>query len=277
MLRSVHSSFSRELQLLSKFFIDEEYDQSIGIIPVADPISNSTLQRALRAQVIMNIASQYPEFHNIKEVLIYQYESQGLGNDDIRRILKPEFEEERPIERDPVSENIAIMQNEPVSVYVGQDHDAHNIIHYDLLARNKNLPEDLVAAVQAHIWEHEIEKYKLSIEQMLGEPLLAEQLDSVEMQNHIALVVASKISERIDQEDAELPPAPLDPNAVWLSEIEQKAEEVKSKERMAEKKNEIDVFKTQLGFEEAKLKTQSSQEIAEQKAEIDLIKHGNKG
>jgi hypothetical protein len=68
----------------------------------------------------------------------------------------------------------------------------------------------------------------------------------------------------------------VDPNAVMMADIEQKAAETEARERIANLKAETDVFRAQLDFEKEKAKIESQEEIAELKAETDLEKEGMK-
>ena len=69
---------------------------------------------------------------------------------------------------------------------------------------------------------------------------------------------------------------PVDPNALMMADIQQKAAETQARERIAHLKAETDVFRAQLVFEKEKAKIESSEEIAELKAETDLQKEGMK-
>jgi hypothetical protein len=66
----------------------------------------------------------------------------------------------------------------------------------------------------------------------------------------------------------------IDPQAVVMADIEQKAAETAAKERIANQKAETDIFKAQLDFEKEKAKIESSEDIAQLKAETELTKQG---
>ena len=68
--------------------------------------------------------------------------------------------------------------------------------------------------------------------------------------------------------------APVDPNALLMADIEQKAAETAAKERIAKLKAETDIFKAQLDFEKEKAKIESEEDIAQLKSETELIKQG---
>ena len=102
-MRTVHSSFSEELQLFYKMFnlpslpLDKE---SLKVIPVSDPSVESSTQRIIKAESILKLASSNPELHNMREVYLKVY--QALGINDIDKILlpkaPPEQQQEQPID-----------------------------------------------------------------------------------------------------------------------------------------------------------------------------------
>jgi len=102
-MRTVHSSFSEELQLFYKMFnlpslpLDKE---SLKVIPVSDPSVESSTQRIIKAESILKLASSNPELHNMREVYLKVY--QALGINDIDKILLPEVapqeQQEQPID-----------------------------------------------------------------------------------------------------------------------------------------------------------------------------------
>lgn len=102
-IRTVHSSFSEELQLFYKMFnlpslpLDKE---SLKVIPVSDPSVESSTQRIIKAESILKLASSNPELHNMREVYLKVY--RALGINDIDKILLPEAppeqQQEQPID-----------------------------------------------------------------------------------------------------------------------------------------------------------------------------------
>lgn len=99
-LRTVHSSFSEEIQLLFKSLnLAISDDDSLTVIPVSDPSIESTTQRIMKAESLLKIASTDPQLHNMKE--IYKRVYKALGVSDLDQILMPdnvETTEELPID-----------------------------------------------------------------------------------------------------------------------------------------------------------------------------------
>jgi hypothetical protein len=99
-MRTVHSSFSEELQLFYRMFNPSTLrleENRVSIIPVSDPSVESSTQRIIKAESLLKIASGNPELHNMREVYLKVY--QGLGIKDIDKILLPEVPTEQTEEQ----------------------------------------------------------------------------------------------------------------------------------------------------------------------------------
>lgn len=291
-MRSLHYSFTQELQLLDKFFRNTvegdfneqfnntyvEYDdlnEEIELIPVSDPSSNSTIQRIYKANAIMQLAMQDPALNNMREVYKINYQAHGLSESEIDKILKPDPEEmeEEVLPLDPVSENLNMFQGLPVKVAKWQDDDSHILVH-GLFAESYPDNQDLQAQVMGHIREHQANKYLKEMEQVLGVNLPPlDQLVNPEVQNEIAMALARSLGDSQMANDQPAPPP--DPNAVWLADVEAKKEDIASRERIATLRAETDAFKAQLDFEKEKAKIESSEDIAVLRSETELQKQEN--
>lgn len=265
-LRSIYYSFCLELQMIydlfkgmnrenSEFEIPELPDDII-LIPVVDPAVNSSTQKIIRAESLLQTALTGPQFHNMTAV--YERVYQAFGVNDIDQILKKEEEPPQVIPMDPITENMNIMQGIPVDAVEWQDHDAHIIVHG--IDEITNLPTG-----QDHIKKHMALKYKIQMQQGMGMELPPlDQLQDPQLQNHIAMQAAAAMQDMNGMDGVEQQ-APLDPMAVQMAEIE-------SKERIANLQAETDVFRSQLDFEKEKAKIESNQAIAEMKSETELTK-----
>lgn len=285
-LRSIHFSFSRELQLIDKIFrrtIDtkefnfgseskvitsNDFVDEVMIIPVSDPSVNSTTQRIIKAEAILKTAQLAPQLHNLREVFKLNYEAQGLNIEAIDKILIPSEEEKEVLPLDPISENLNMMKNEPVKAAIWQEHAAHKLTH-GLFAQ---MYPDLQPQIMAHIKEHDAYEYLIQMQQLLGMELPPlDQITDPETQNTIAVAIAGALEEtQADQEQQQQ--APIDPNALLMADIQQKQAETEAKERIANQKTETDIFRAQLDFEKEKAKIESAEEIAKLKAETDMAK-----
>jgi hypothetical protein len=84
--------------------------------------------------------------------------------------------------KDPVSENMAILKQEPVKAFSYQDHEAHIAVHQAAMQDPKiqqilgqsPFAEAIQAAATAHINDHVAWQYRKEIEMQLGVPLPGE-------------------------------------------------------------------------------------------------------
>lgn len=279
-LKSLHKSFSEELQLLDNIFKEslereefyigsekhiitkEHFIDSIKVIPVSDPSVNSNVQRILKAEAVMQTAMQMPEEVNPRELLKMVFKAQGLNNDVIETIMSTNEADVLP--QDPISENMNMMQNKPVKAAIEQNHDAHIKIH-SVLDTDQS---------RAHIQEHEALKFLVQMQQAMGIDLSTIDLDDPEIQNMVAI----KASEAVDhlglnnnpEENQEM----SFENKLIADDIEQKREANIIRKEIADKKLEADIFKTQLKFEgdKDKLRFEKEQALLDARLEMEKLK-----
>ncbi len=283
-LKSIHHSLSRELQLLNKIFsrtiisekfnieqrrqeiTAEDFKDEVMIIPVSDPSINSTPQRIMKAMATMDVARQDPQAHDMHAVFRMVYKAQGLDEEEINKILKPPPKEAEIQPLDPVSENQNVLLGKPVKAAIWQFHDGH-ILSHGLFA--EEYPETKPTML-AHIKEHQALKYQLQMQELLGQELPPlEEIQDPQVQNAIAMEISRGLEE-FRQSSSEQ--QTIDPNALLMADIEQKAADTAAKERIANTRAETDIFKAQLEFEKEKAKIESNEDIAVLKAETELTK-----
>jgi hypothetical protein len=89
-------------------------------------------------------------------------------------------EEEKP--KDPISENMALINGKPVKAFLYQDHEAHIKVHQSAMQDPKMMKilgqnpqaQAIQSAAMAHINEHLAFAYRKQIEEQLGVPLPGE-------------------------------------------------------------------------------------------------------
>ncbi len=151
----------------------EDYDM-VEVIPVSDPNAATMSQKVVQYQAVMQMAQQAPQIYDQPELHKQMLEVLGIKN--IGKLI-PAVDEQKP--KDPVTENMAILNRKPVKAFLYQDHKAHIEVH--MAAMNDPLIQKLVgqnpqaqaimAAAQAHIAEHVAFEYRKQIEEQLGVPL----------------------------------------------------------------------------------------------------------
>ena len=128
----------------------QDFDDNIDVIPVADPNIFSMAQRVTMANESLKIAMSNPQVHNIKEAYRRVYEA--LGTKDINQLLIPD---EKPIPKDPATENTDALRMKPLIAFPQQDHNAHINAHRAFMAtRMVQINPIVYSALQAHISEH---------------------------------------------------------------------------------------------------------------------------
>ena len=184
----VHHAVSRELSILSGLVKDygpevypydleagplvaADFDDRVDIIPVSDPNAGTMAQRIMQYQAALQLASQAPQIYDVP--LLHRQMLEVLGIQDADKVV-PLEDDIKPT--DPVSENMNIINGEPVKAFIYQDHEAHIQVHMSLIENPElmGLMEKsptagaIQAALAAHIAEHVAFEYRAKIERELG-------------------------------------------------------------------------------------------------------------
>ena len=150
-----------------------DYD-NVDVIPVSDPNAATMSQKVVQYQAVMQMAAQAPQIYDMVELNKQMLEVLGIKN--ISKLI-PAAEDQKP--KDPVSENMAIINGKPVKAFIYQDHQAHIQVHMSAMqdpkimqAMSQNpMAQQIQAAAMAHINEHIAFEYRKQIEATLGVPL----------------------------------------------------------------------------------------------------------
>jgi hypothetical protein len=188
----VHYSFKQELCLLRDIIRDytpDEYDYEpvdagrkakksdydhVDIIPVSDPNAATMAQKIVQYQAVLQLAQGAPQIYDLPQLHRQMLEVLGIKN---AQKLVPLDDDKKP--RDPISENMDVLNGKPVKAFIYQDQDAHITSHQAFLNDPQTaaiigqnpMANQITAGMQAHIAEHFGFKYRLMIEQQLGAPL----------------------------------------------------------------------------------------------------------
>jgi len=150
-----------------------DYD-NVDVIPVSDPNAATMSQKVVQYQAVMQMAQQYPQIYDLPELNKQMLEVLGIKN--IGKLI-PSAEEQTP--KDPVAENMAIINGKPVRAFAYQDHQAHIQVHMSamqdpkiqqMIGQNPQA-QTIQAAALSHINEHVAFEYRKQIEEQLGVPL----------------------------------------------------------------------------------------------------------
>lgn len=148
-----------------------DYDDKVDVIPVADPNASTMAQRIMVMQAVIQLTQTAPQIYNLPNV--HRDMITVLGSEKADFYIPPP---EEVLPRDPVTENMDIINSRPVRAGFAQDHKAHITVHMaaaqdpkivQMLTNNPSAP-GIMAAANAHILEHLAYQYREEIEAQLG-------------------------------------------------------------------------------------------------------------
>ncbi len=262
----IHYAMKQELKLLKDIIRDytpDEYDyepvegsprakksdyDDVDVIPVSDPNSATMAQKVVQYQAVMQMAQANPQIYDMVELNRQMLEVLGIKN--IGKLV-PSAEDHKP--KDPVSENMNILNGKPVKAFIYQDHEAHIAVHKAamddpkmaaLIGQNPQA-NTIMAAAMAHINEHIAFQYRIEIEKMLGVPLpeMDKELPK-EMEVEVSRMMAAAAAKLLQKDQAEAAQqqaqqAAQDP----LVQMQQKELEIKEREvGIKEQKLQVDAM-----------------------------------
>jgi hypothetical protein len=186
----------------------KDYDD-VDVIPVSDPNAATMSQKVVQYQAVMQMAQATPQVYDMVELNRQMLEVLGIKN--IGKLV-PSAEDQKP--KDPVAENMAIINMKPVKAFAHQDHDAHIQVHMAAMQDPKIAAlvgqhpqaQAMMAAGMAHINEHVAFQYRKQIEEMLGVPLPQTKDDEVipqDIENQIASMMAMASSKLLQKNQSE--------------------------------------------------------------------------
>jgi len=254
-----------------------DYDQ-VEVIPVSDPNAATMAQKVVQYQAVMQMAAQNPQIYDQVELNRQMLEVLGIKN--IGKLV-PSAEDFKP--KDPVSENMAVINNKPVKAFIYQDHEAHIQVHQSamqdpkiaqIIGQNPQA-QVMMAALMAHINEHVAFQYRKEIEEQLGIPLPEMDKEmSKEIEVEMSRMMAMAAQKLLDKDKAETAQQQAQQTAQDpIVQMQQQELQIKQKEvDIKEKKLAIDAASKadQLKLDEAKLAAQK--EIAGMQAGIQIAK-----
>jgi hypothetical protein len=221
----IHYAMKQELKLLKDIIRDYTPDQynyvpvegtprakksdydDVDVIPVSDPNSATMAQKVVQYQAVMQMAQANPQIYDMVELNRQMLDVLGIKN--VGKLV-PAAEDQKP--KDPVSENMAVLNGKPVKAFIYQDHQAHITVHMSAMQDPKmaavigqNPRAQLMqAALMAHINEHVAFEYRKQIEEMLGVPLpeMDKELPE-EVEVEVSRMMAAAATKLLQKDQAE--------------------------------------------------------------------------
>lgn len=298
-LRSLHFSLGQEFQLMKELFAQslpeegypfmvpgkemaimrQDFMDNINITPVSNPDTLTTSHRLVKAETQFKLASSNPELHDMREAYRRMYEAMNVENID--KLLKPA---PKPQSLDAQTENLLLMQGQPVTVSWEQDDQSHNTVHEPFAMQMFPVNPGVFASTMMHVQVHKATKIVKSHPEIMQNPQMQQMFMKMdphqlliipEIQNMISQEDAQKALEQQQKaKDAEL--QQVTPAQAMMAEVEQKREAARMKEEEVVLKSQTEAHKAQLRFESEKAKMETQRDIAETKAEVDLAIAGAK-
>ncbi len=288
----VHAAVSRELKILSEIVKDygpgvypydlengqvmtEDFDDRVDIIPVSDPNAGTMAQRIMQYQAALQLAAQAPQMYDMP--LLHRQMLDVLGIQDADKIV-PTEDDIKPT--DPVTENMNILNGDPVKAFIYQDHEAHIQVHMaatenpemqQLIAKAPNA-KAMQAAMSAHIAEHVAFAYRAKIEQQLGVELPGpdEKLPE-DIELRISRLVAPA-AEQITGKAQMMAQAEQNAKQQQDPIVQMQQKELAIKEQQAMAKAQADMAKIQVDLEKSRNKSMVDMQKIEQQGRIESAK-----
>ena len=244
-----------------------DYD-NVDVIPVSDPNAATMSQKVVQYQAVMQMAQANPQIYDQVELNKQMLEVLGVKN--INKLI-PSSDDQTP--KDPVSENMNIINGKPVKAFIYQDHQAHIQVHMTAMKDPKIMqmvgqnPQAgaIQAAALAHINEHVAFEYRKQLEEQLGVPLpkpdetLPEDIEFElsKVMAEAAKKLAAKSASEAQQEQAQQ--QQQDPIIqMQQQELQLKAQDLQIKQQ----KTQADIQADQARLELDKMRIESQERIA---------------
>ena len=246
-----------------------DYDQ-VAVIPVSDPNAATMAQKIVQYQAVLQLAQGAPQLYDLPYLHRQMLDVLGIKNAEK---LVPLKDDDSMKPRDPVSENMDVINGKPVKAFIYQDHEAHIQVHMNamqdpkvaqLMGQNPNA-QAMQAAMQAHIAEHLAFEYRKQVEEQAGVPLPppnAEMDEDIEVAiSRLAAAASSQLlkknqAEAQQQQNQQMAQDPL--IQMQMQELEIKKGELELKKQ----KLQIDAAEKNDRLELEQMRIESQEEIA---------------
>ena len=264
----------------------QDFDDRVDILPVADPNIFSQTQRISLAQTELQLATSNPQIHNMYNIYRNMYEALGVKNID-QVLIRPM----PPQPKDPALEHIDALGGKQFQAFPGQDHRAHITAHLNFMGTNiaRNNPM-ILASLEKNIFEHislmsqeqleiEFRDELVQLQQMTAmaqqNPQLQQQVMMMQqkLEARKAQLIAEMMEEFMNEENKIIGDFGNDPIAkLRARELDLKAQENARKEREGEDKMNLDKMKAMMNQSNQENKLEQNEELANLRADTSIEK-----
>jgi hypothetical protein len=224
----IHYSMKQEFKLLKGIIADytpadysydpEEGDRkakksdydNVDVLPVSDPNAATMAQKIVQYQAVIQLAQGAPQIYDMPYLHRQMLEVLGIKN---ASKLVPLTDDEDRKPRDPVSENMDVINGKPVKAFIYQDHEAHITVHMaaiqdpkiQQLVGQSPQAQAMMAAMAAHVQEHVAFEYRRQIEIQAGVPLPPPNSDMPEdVELQVSRLAAAAAGQLLQKDQAEM-------------------------------------------------------------------------
>jgi len=303
--KRIYSALKQEFKLLARVFKlylppeypydvvggqrmikQQDFDDRVDILPVADPNIFSQTQRISLAQTELQLAVANPQMHNMYQAYRNMYEALGVKDIDTLLVKPPQ-----PAPIDPALENIMAMAGKPFQAFPGQDHRAHITAHLNFMATNmaRNNPM-VMAALEKNCMEHislmaqeQIElEFKNEIPQLAQMQQMAQQNPQIQMQMMMlqqriearkAILIAEMMEEFMSEEKKITSQFDHDPIAKLRSrELDLRAADNFRKKQYDDERINLDRMKAMMNQQTQDEKLDQNEKLAQLRADTSIEK-----
>jgi hypothetical protein len=244
-----------------------DYD-NVDVIPVSDPNAATMSQKVVQYQAVMQMAQQYPQIYDLPELNKQMLEVLGIKN--ISKLI-PSTDQVTP--KDPVTENMDVINGKPVKAFIYQDHQAHIQVHMAAMQDPKimqivgqnPMAQTIQAAAMAHINEHVAFEYRKQLEEQLGVPLPApDEVLPEDVEFEISKLMAQAASKLLTKDQAEVQQQQIEQQQqdpiiqMQQQELALKAQDLQIKQQKTQA--DIEIEHMRVGIE--KMRVESQERIA---------------
>jgi hypothetical protein len=273
-----------------KMIKQQDFDDRVDILPVADPNIFSQTQRISLAQTELQLAMSNPQMHNLYQAYRNMYEA--IGVKDVDTIL---VRPQPPQPKDPALEHIDSLAGKPFQAFPGQDHRAHMTAHLSFMETNmaRNNPV-VMAALQKNILEHislmaqeqiemefrnelqQIQQMQMAMQQ---NPQMAQQMQmqfrmlTEKIEGRKAVLIAEMMEEFMNEEKKITSQFDNDPVAkLRARELDLRAQENARKKMVDDEQINLNKMKTMMNQMNQDQKLQQNEDLAQLRADTSIEK-----
>lgn len=277
-------SYSYTPQTGSRSAKREDYDL-VQVIPVSDPNAATMAQKIVQYQAVIQLAQSAPQLYDLPYLHRQMLEVLGLKN---AKKLVPIDDEGEMKPRDPVSENMDVINGKPVKAFIYQDHQSHIQVHMaamqdpkiaQMMGQNPNA-QAMMAAMNAHIAEHLAFEYRKQVEEMAGVPLPApdtemDEQTEVELSRLMAAAAGkllqkgqAEAAQAQAQQQAQDPVVQMQQQELQIKQMEAEIKQKKLLIDAAAKQDQLDIERERIAAQKEIAGLQAGTKIATDKAQL---------